>query len=103
MEWEDKTKMVQLGNKSHESEQSKKEFQTFVLQHVSSFDNQAWDMFVQLTEIILKDMETDIDYWKQVYPHLKNVDCNDKSFGFRSGMRIAMIQTFCEEELKLTA
>ena len=29
------------------------------------------------------------------------VDCNDQGFGFRSGMRLAMLQTICEDELKL--
>lgn len=32
---------------------------------------------------------------------VKNIDCNDEKFGFRTGMRIAMIQTICEDELNL--
>jgi len=99
MDWDSKTELVKLGNKNYTPE-GKKEFQDYVLENVSKFDGQAWDMFSNLTEIIVEDMKKDIDYWKQIYQHLKEIDCNDEKFGFRSGMRIAMIQTVCEEKLK---
>jgi hypothetical protein len=101
MEWDDKTKMIQLGNKRDESIEDKKEFQDFVLKHVSTFDEQAWSMFVELTDLIPDEMKNDIDYWKQIYQHVIKVDCNNEHFNFRTGMRIAFIQTICEDELKL--
>jgi len=101
MEWENKVKMIQLGNQRDNSEEAKKEFQKFVLENMDSFDGQAWDMFCNLIDLIIEEMKKDLDFWKQVYPKIKDVDCNDEKFGLRSGMRIAMIQTICEDELSL--
>lgn len=97
MEWELKTKMVQLGNQKYNSEQSKKEFQQFVLSNIDSFDNQAWDMFCNLIVLIPEEMREDLEFWRPVYEKVKDVDCNDEKFGLRSGMRIALIQTICED------
>lgn len=102
MEWENKTKMIQLGNQRYKSDEAKKTFQNFVLENVNSFDGQAWDMFCNLVDLIVDEMKKDLEFWKQVYPKIKDVDCNDEKFGFRSGMRIAMIQTICEDELSLS-
>ena len=101
MEWEDKVKMIQLGNQMNNYNGSKTDFQNCVLEHIDTFDGQAWDMFVELVEIIPTEMKEDIDFWSQIYNRMKNVDCNDEKFGLRSGMRIALIQTLCEEDLKL--
>ena len=99
MEWNNKVKMVQLGNQIHSSEEEKNEFQKFVLENVDSFDGQAWDMFCNLVDLIIDEMKEDIEFWKQVYTKIKDVDYNDEKFGLRSGMRIAMIQTICEDKL----
>lgn len=102
MEWESKVKMVQLGNQRHNSDEEKNEFQKFVLENIDSFDGQSWDMFCNLVDLIIDEMKTDIEFWKQVYTKIKDVDCNDEKFGLRSGMRIAMIQTICEDELSFS-
>ena len=102
MEWKNKTKMVQLGNQRYNSDEAKKEFQNFVLENVNSFDGQAWDMFCNLVDLIVDEMKKNLEFWKQVYAKIKYVDCNDEKFGFRTGMRIAMIQTICEDELSLS-
>jgi hypothetical protein len=99
MEWDNKVKMIQLGNQRHNSEEAKNEFQKFVLDNVDSFDGQSWDMFCNLVDLIIDEMKIDIEFWKQVYAKIKNVDRNDEKFGLRLGMRIAMIQTICEDEL----
>ena len=99
MEWENKTKMVQLGNQIYNSVEAKKEFQKFVLENIDSFDFQSWDMFCNLVDLIVDEMKKDIEFWEIVYQKIKNVNCNDEKFGFRSGLRIAMIQTICEDEL----
>jgi hypothetical protein len=80
----------------------KKEFQNFVLENVNSFDGQAWDMFCNLVDLIVDEMKKDLEFWKQVYAKIKYVDCNDEKFGFRTGMRIAMIQTICKDKLSLS-
>ena len=80
----------------------KKEFQNFVLENINSFDGQAWDMFCNLVDLIVDEMKKDLEFWKQVYAKIKYVDCNDEKFGFRTGMRSAMIQTICKDELSLS-
>ena len=102
MHWDNKVKMIQLGNQRHNSEEEKNEFQKFVLENVDSFDNQSWDMFCNLVDLIIDEMKQDIEFWKKVYTKIKDVDCNDSKFGLRYGFRIAMIQTICEEELSLS-
>jgi hypothetical protein len=101
MEWELKTKMIRLGNQRHNSDDAKLEFQTFVLNHINDFDIQSWCMFVELTDIMIDEMKSDYEYWKCIYPLLINLDCNDDNFGFRAGMRLAMLQTICDDDLGL--
>lgn len=100
MEWEDKGKMVQLGNAMNNSIGAKIDFHKFCIDHIPKFDGQSWDMFCNIIQIIPEQMQEDIEFWKKVWPHLKGIYCNDEKFGLRSGMRIAMIQTVCEETLK---
>lgn len=94
MNWEDKTKMVQLHNAD-----KKEEMYEHILAHVQEFDKQDWDMFATVVFINVEQMLLDNDFWKKVWQYLKDIDCND--FGMRTGMRIALIQTICEDELKL--
>ena len=101
IEWENKVKMVQLGNKRNESDDEKKEFQNFVLINISDFDEQAWDMFCNLVDIIPDEMKSDMIFWEGVYSKIKNIDFTDEKLGFRSRLRISMIQNVCEEELKI--
>jgi hypothetical protein len=102
MEWDKKVKMIQLGNQRHNSEESKMEFQKFVLENLDLFDGQAWDMFCNLVDLIIDDMKQDIKFWEKVYHKIKIVDCSSDKFGFRSAMRIAMIQTICEDEFSFS-
>jgi len=99
MEWENKLKLVQLGNKKNESIDSKNDFQKFVLDNIESFDGQSWDMFSNLVDLIVDEMKQDIEFWNKVYEKIKEIDSSDEKFGFRSGMRISLIQCICEDEL----
>ena len=65
MEWDNKVKMIQLGNQRHNSEEAKNEFQKFVLENIDSFDGQAWDMFCNLVDLIIDEMKQNIEFWKQ--------------------------------------
>ena len=73
MEWENKVEMVRLGNTRYSSELSKKEFDDYVIANIESFDDQAWDMFVQLTDLLPEKMKEDIDYWTKIYRYIKQV------------------------------
>jgi len=76
MEWENKTKMIHLGNNKDESFETKKQFEDYVLEQIDSFDNQAWDMFCNLVEIIPNEMKNDIDFWTKIYQKIKIFNCN---------------------------
>lgn len=81
----------------------KKEFQDFVLDNIKTFDLQACDMFVNLTDLIPDEMKKDIDFWKEIYQYIKNIDCNDEFFfSKRSGFRVALVQEICENVLFLS-
>lgn len=97
MQWDDKVKMIQLGNSMN---QDTTEFEKFVIGHVDEFDDQAWNMFCNIVSIIPSEMQKDIEFWRIMWPYISKVDCNSESFGFRTGMRLAMIQTICEDTLK---
>lgn len=99
MNWEDKVKMVEFGNRIYDSKEDRIAFQMFVLAHVDEFDGQAWDMFSNIISISIDEMKEDVDFWKTIYKH---VDCNAHDYGLRSAMRLAMIETICEDELNLT-
>lgn len=101
MDWENKIRMVQLGNQRDESTENKIEFQKFVLDNIHSFDSQSWDMFCNLVDLIIDEMKKDIDFWKQVYIKIKDINIDSNDFGFRAAMRISMIKTICEDELLL--
>ncbi|MFA5366697.1 MAG: hypothetical protein WC333_02335 [Dehalococcoidia bacterium] len=102
MEWEDKVKLVQLGNQRHESPEAKKEFQEYVITNVQNFDAQAWSMFSELTDIFPDEMKQDVEYWKTIHPHVKKAaDCDDR-FGLRAAMRIELILIVCKKDLNLT-
>lgn len=93
MEWEKKVEMVKLQN-------DQDGLLDFAVENHKEFDGQAWDMFANCAEIIVSEFQTRKEQWEKIWPELKKVDCNDEAFGFRTGMRVAMMQTICEEELK---
>lgn len=97
MEWEDKVTLITLGNQKGRGLLEKKTFQDFVLSKIEIFDGQAWDMFSNIVDIIPTEIKSDSEFWMKVYNKLKSIDCNDPKFGLRSGMRIALIQTICED------
>ena len=102
MYWENKVKMIQLGNNRDESKESKEEFQKYVLENIKTFDTQAWDMFAELSDLIPEQMQEDKAYWTEIYNNIKNVDCSSEKFGFRGAMRVALIQTIYEDHLALS-
>jgi hypothetical protein len=94
MEWDKKVEMAKLQN-------NQAGLMEFAVKNHKEFDGQAWDMFAECIFISVEEFKEHEDAWKQMWPEVKNIDCNDEKFGFRTGMRIAMIQTICEDELKL--
>lgn len=99
MDWNTKVDLVKLGNNSYKTPLAKKEFQKFVLLNIKSFDLQAWEMFILLSNIVIDDMEDSVDYWKQIYRHINEL--NIDSFDFKISFRIGLIKNICENDLKI--
>lgn len=99
MKWGDKVEMVRLGNAMNNNVANKKDFQKYVIQHIATFDSQAWDMFCNLVDLDPKKMKKDISFWEKVYRYVKDVDCS--KYRITTGMRIGLIQTICEEHFKI--
>lgn len=91
MEWEDKIKMV----RAHNTDDFKL-FKEIVLQHLDSFDNQAWDMFFTCIALVKETIIADLDFYKKINQvfHSKK---DSIEMGFRSKMRWVMMDVIIEE------
>lgn len=99
MEWCDKVKLIQLGNIAKNTG-DKTEFHGFILDHIGNFDNQAFEMLFQLIELIPQDMKKDIEFYKKLYPITCKIDMN--KYDIISSMRLALLNTICEEEFNIS-
>ncbi len=102
MEWEDKTKMVMLGNQMNgdatPDPEKVKAFQDFVLEKIKYFDAQAMDMFITIIELIPNEIKKNIDFYLPVYDKLQEMlKDTEISFGFRSSIRLSMFEVIVEE------
>ena len=102
MEWEDKTKMVMLGNQMNDDAtpdpEKVKAFQDFVLEKIKNFDAQAMDMFITIIELIPHEIKKNIDFYLPVYDKLQEMlKDTEISFGFRSSIRLSMFEVIVEE------
>lgn len=103
MEWEDKVKMIQLGNAMNNSDGSKHEFYDYCLEHMPKFDWQAWEMFFDLVKLIPTEMKNDFSFWRTAWQRIKTLDAGSIKFNFRASARIVLVQTICVNEFKFTA
>lgn len=102
MDWENKVKMIELGNAMNNIDGSKTEFHNYCLKHMLNFDAQAWSMFFDLVELIPDKMSKDFVFWRKSWKYIKDLDCNDEKFNFRASMRISLIQTIFKEDFNFT-
>jgi hypothetical protein len=99
MEWDNKTKLVQLGNGINDIS-SRRKFNDYVLEQLPNFDPQAWDMFVTVVNLVREEMEEDIEFWKLMHPKIEAMINNSKGFSFRAAIRFEMINLICNDILK---
>lgn len=98
MEWNLKVKMSELAN----DKENKNNFYDFVVEHINSFDTQAWEIFSECVTIIPEEMEVDINFWEKVYEAINKADDIIDKGDVRTRMRIGIIKSICEEELKIS-
>jgi len=101
MEWENKVKISELANKKGNSTEDNKNFYDFVLEHVDSFDTQAWHIFTELIEIVPETFTENYDFWKIIYPKIRETENKSEGFDMRAMLRLSLIESMCEEELGL--
>jgi len=101
MEWEDKIKMSKLADKKKDSAEDNKNFYDFVLKYVDSFDNQAWHIFTELIDIVPETFENNYDFWRIMYPKIRETENKLEGFDMRAMLRLSFIESMCEEELGL--
>lgn len=99
MEWDKKVEMIRLGNKAIDKD-SRAELHKFVLEHINTFDEQAWDMFLTTTELIEDDMREDIAFYEQLHPIAEKFNDSGHKLGLRSAIRLALLLTIYDERLK---
>jgi len=99
MEWDKKVEMIRLGNKAIDKD-SRAELHKFVLEHINTFDEQAWDMLLTTTELIEDDMREDIAFYEQLYPIANTFNDSGHKLGLRSAMRLALLLTIYDERLR---
>jgi hypothetical protein len=95
MDWELKKQMAELADKN------KEEFQRFVLEHINDFDTQAWGIFIESISIIPDEMKEDIDFWDVVNIAINKSEETIREGDIRTLIRVAIIQSICEDELGL--
>lgn len=66
MKWKDKGEMIRLGNIKDNSSQDMKNYQEFVLKHLSSFDAQSVDMFINNIELIRAKLDKEREFYLKV-------------------------------------
>jgi len=98
MEWENKIKMIQLGEIARNTG-NRIEFNDFVLEHIESFDNQAFNMLFQLIDLIPGEMKKDMEFYKKLYPITSKIDID--KFDLISTMRLTLLNTICEDEFDI--
>lgn len=104
MEWEDKTKMVKLGNAMNSDAtpdpEKVKTFQEFVTSKLKEFDAQAMDMFITIIELIPDVIKKEIDFYLPVYDKLQEMVKNPEvKFSLRSSFRFAFFEGIIEEAI----
>jgi len=90
MTWEDKTHLCQLANLGDQ-----KSFIEFAKKMNGHFDLQSWDMFITGIELTLGNVK------KHIEPlvHIMNQFDMQKELGFKSSMRIELLNLLIEEEI----
>jgi len=91
MKWEDKIEMVKLHNSNDTSG-----FQKFVIDHLDEFDIQAFDMFINITELIPSNIMENKDFYIKIYNKTKDLDL-DFNDSFRYKLRMSAFNTLCKE------
>lgn len=99
MEWSDKQKLVSLSHMMHVGAKEKEDFHSFCLEKMPDFDTDTWIIFLETIQLIPEKMKEDIKFWRYAWKYVKDIECSE--INLRSMIRITLMQSICEDELKL--
>lgn len=88
-DWNIKVELVKLGNQANNPE-LRKVFNEYVLYNHKNFDEQAWSMFINITDINKSKIIEDKDYWLKLLYTLNNIN-NKNELPLRENIRLEMI------------
>ena len=71
MQWINKVKMAELGDKARKSKDDMEVFKAFILEHIKTFDFQSWHIFLNLID--LSEVKHHTDFYGAIYGHLLDV------------------------------
>lgn len=88
MNWDQKVKMVGLSESGDTVG-----FNTYVLEHVTGFDAQDWDMFANSVTIDPEQIEKDSSFWDQMLGPMKEFLLSPESVesSFKGRIRVSVI------------
>lgn len=88
MDWDKKVKMIELSNSG-----DIEGFNAYVLEHISGFDTQDWDMFAHAVTVDPEQIKADSAFWDQVLPPMKDFLGGPESAesSFKGRLRVSII------------
>lgn len=87
MKWENKIEMCNLGQND-----DLEPFENYVIQHIDSFDLQAWDMFLTVLSLSTEQINKQKKFLQDILPKLEQFDEADSaSLSMRSNIRLGLL------------
>lgn len=91
MKWEKKIELHNLGTDVSKRE----EFNQFVVENISIFDAQAWEVFLDLIYISEYELQKHRDFFEKVHINIKEISKNN-SLNMRARYRASLITSIIE-------
>jgi len=80
---------------------TKKQFHQWIIDNINEFDELSWDMFVEIIELDVDGMKSDIEFWRKIWPAIREIQYNSSGFGIGYNDKIISIQKICRDDLGL--
>lgn len=98
MNWDEKIKMVQLGNVANESQEKMKDFYDYIYKNLPSFDSQAYEMLMTLLTLTEENVSSNLEFFCEIYKELKKFFINNKEFII--GVRFEFLKLLLERVIQ---
>jgi len=102
MKWQDKHKMIQLGNLKDNSDDDFYNYKKFILVHLDVFDVQIVDMFITNETLFRDQIIKHKDFYQKVLDRFNEPEFDkeiQKHISFRANIRIGVLEEMIKGEL----